>query len=1615
MSRMSSVADQLEQARQQELLDLTLRNPLLNYRTLKTRGVEIIDERAPDVFRLLVNEGRRMSFGSVTEEQKAQLRTQQEDALGALFAQPEEPVAAESDAADDAASDGAAPRHTDTTLQTPYTSPQLQKRLLNTFYHARRSIEETGVNTLYLALGMLHWYESPSSETQRRAPLLLIPVALDRTSVRGRFRVEDLGDDLGGNITLRAYLRQNAGIEWPLPDDPTAHLDVASYLDAAASAIGEHERWYIDRTAMALGFFSFTRFLMYEDLDVTNWPEANRPDQHPILRKVLDEGFSSPPDRVDDNTFLDPLLEDEETFHVVEADSSQTRALLDVRRGHNLVLQGPPGTGKSQTITNIIADAIGTGKTVLFVSEKMAALEVVKRNLDSVGLGDACLELHSHKTRKQEVLRELERTLYLGEPKGDDFEQEALHLQRTRNRLNAYADAVNTPIGDSGVRPYRAYGELERLREALDGIQRPPLEEPDMAAWDRSTFTDRQIQVQQMEAHLSDMGVPSMHPFWGSRRTSFLPTDVQALETTLTDALKALHTLSDAAETLADTVGLPAPSDADAIDTVDRAAAHLLHAPDLTGVDPHAEVWRVQAEAVRDLVDAGTRYASLRAEYDDLLIPEAWTQDVLQTRQHLAAHDRKWYRWIFGTWRAANATLAGLCQAEPPSDPDERLALLDAIREAQRLRTTLAEAPEALQTAFGSRWNGPRSDWDALASIATFLLKVHADCHNGTLPDAFLDTLVDPPPNDRLHRHREALQTAWPAYQEALAHVTETLDFDPTRRFDDNRPLLRQPLAVQADVLQACADAPAGIQKMATFNGLAQDLDEAGLAAVRRVAATWTHGPSHLVDWFEHAYFTALIARAMDERPALRRFSGAQHDETVAAFRRLDTKALEHNRVRLAQMHYDRLPARSGVGQMGVLMNEFGKKTRHMPLRTLMEQAGRPIQAIKPVFMMSPMSVPKYLPPNSVSFDLVVFDEASQVHPVDAFGAIVRGAQTVVVGDNKQLPPTSFFDASDDAERDGYEPRAGDQESILDLFLSRGAPERMLRFHYRSKHESLIAVSNKEFYDNNLFVFPSPDAEQHDLGLRYHHLPDAAYDRGGSRANKEEARVVAERVMKHARTRPDLSLGVATFSSAQQDAVRDQLEILRRQDPSCEDFFNGHPTEPFFIKNLESVQGDQRDVMFISVGYGRDANGKLTMNFGPLNRDGGERRLNVLITRAKYRCEVFTNLRADDIDLHRTNARGVRVLKEYLHFAETGTLDRATPTGGDVDSPFEAAVARALRHEGYRVEHQIGQAGFSIDLAVVDPERPGRYLLGIECDGATYHSSRMARDRDRARQAVLESLGWTIHRIWSTDWFRNPREQTERTVAAIEKARRKAQALDRANAGPDAGPDADPEEGTAAPTPKGTPASTATAPTEMPTTIERTETPPDDPAEADLATPYVAATLDIDVNRPLRDVPVKHMATWVRQIVETEHPVHTDVVARRIVAASDVSRLGKRIRQRIQKGIAYAARQEWIAHTNDILLDPSADGIPIRDRSGAGDGVRDIRRVPPQEIAAAAEQITQTAFGIAPDALIPQVARTLGFQRTGSTIEATIRAVLDDLQVRGRLLQDDGQWVVPAE
>ncbi len=1540
-----------------ELLDLGMRNPLLNYRPSRARGVEVVDELPVEVFRVLVRERKAMTFKAAPEG------AGEDDGAGGPLDQPEEGDGG----------DGPAARHVDLKLQTKLSSTRLQSRLLKTERDARTFVEEQGVNILHLALGMLRWFEAESSREARAAPLILVPVALERTNVRERFRLRYTEEELEENLSLTSKLRLEFSVD--LPGMPAQEdLDVGRYFDAVEEATAGQGRWTVDRDAVALGFFSFGKLLMYRDLDGENWPVGGGPADHPVIRNLFDEQRHEPPPQLSEEEHLDRHVHPADVHQVVDADSTQTLALLDVKGGRNLVIQGPPGTGKSQTITNLIAEAVGHGRTVLFVAEKMAALEVVKRRLDGVGLGDACLELHSRKTNKRAVLQELDRTMRLGRPKLEQVEDDLRILTELRDRLNGYSEAMNDPIGESGVTPYRAIGELVRL--GRESASLPRLDSDAMRGWIGTDFRRRQGLVEELQAKLSQMGVPSENPFYRSTRTVLVPTEEARIGEALLAARNATRALRESAAELAAALQLSPPETRSDAEVLCRAARRATQAPRIEGVRLRSGEWQARQDDLRILVQAGEKYSEVRERYDEVLIPEAWDQDLLETRQHLASYGNNPLRFVwfvFPDYWDAHNRLEGLCRGSLPDNLDQQLALVDAMLEAQRHQRVIRDHETLGASLFGAQWQGERSDWSVLARLVEWIVRLYREVGEGQLPDGLIDFLVGDPARMGLEERIATTESALVDYASSVDAAARLLELEEGARSS----LGEQSLTVQESTFDAWQRDLYRLQALVTYNQLSETCRREGLEGVLRQAESWPEAGAKLVDAYRYTWFEGLVERAFRERPALAGFDRVNHEYVVEKFRELDRLVIEHNRARLAHAHWQSVPTHEAGGQLGVLKREIQKKRRHLPIRQLVRRAGDAIQAVKPVFMMSPLSIANFLEPGALGFDLVVFDEASQVRPVEALGAIARGRQVVVVGDGKQLPPTSFFDRLVAAEDADEESMTADLESVLGLFSAQGAPERMLRWHYRSRHESLITVSNHEFYEDRLVVFPSPDRGREAAGLVYHHLPGTVYDRGGTRANVGEAKRVARAVMEHAKERPHLTLGVAAFSVAQMQAVEDQLEILRRADPSREGFFSDHPHEPFFVKNLENVQGDERDVVFISVGYGRTAAGHVPMSFGPLNQDGGERRLNVLITRARVACEVFTNLTADDIDLGRSNARGVRALKTFLRYAKDGELDVPEATGREPDSPFEESVLRALEKEGYRVEPQVGSAVFFIDLAVVDPERPGRYLLGIECDGATYHSARSARDRDRLRQEVLEGLGWRIHRIWSTDWFRNPEEELRRAAEAIEEAK-----LYRGR----------PEENGS-----GTRGRTAD--------VVRDEVP--DSVEAPSIPEYERADIRITFYGEFHQASPASLGDVVSDIVAVESPIHAQELSRRVTEAAGITRTGSRIRAVIEAAIKSAVRRKKVRRRGDFLWHPEMEVAPLRDRSGLPDASKKLEFVAPEEIEAAIARVVAESYGMDRGEIPGAVVRILlGFRRTTEATQRRITGVLDGAIARGKLVEE---------
>ena len=994
-------------------------------------------------------------------------------------------------------------------------------------------------------------------------------------------------------------------------------------------------------------------------------------------------------------------------------------------------------------------------------------------------------------------------------------------------------------------------------------------------------------------------------------------------------------------------------------------------------------VWQDKRDTIRLLIENGIIFTDSRSELEGVVTAAGWDTDVADTRRDLAIHGRSWFRWFRGTYRNAQATLRGILRNPPPRPLEDRLSILDSLIKGQESLRAIRKNQVEGQHAFGELWRKKDSDWRALSAIETWVDERPADA-----PQDFRSIVAGV--SDFTQVKPRALQLADQAktnLQEVEAIFAE-VQLDLLQAFSQEKSVA-VPLLDLVERLEAWRTYAETITKWIAYRLRREKLQGEGLSELVQRLHDGRIKAHDASDQFQMAYYESIMRQIAQREPDIAFFEGTAHERTREEFKKRDQERIELARQEVALTHYQGIPTGNAkVGEIGMVRHEMHKKRRFIPLRQLLKKAGMAIQAIKPVFMMSPMSIAQYLEPGGIDFDLLLIDEASQVRPVDALGSVCRAKRMVVMGDDKQLPPTRFFSkvlGEDIAEAMEDEFQAADTESILDLCAAQNMPSRMLRWHYRSQHHSLIAVSNRAFYDNHLYVVPSPFNDSPHLGLRFHHIRDGVFDRGGSATNRIEAQAVAKAVLEHARKYTDLSLGVGAFSVSQRDIVLDELARLRRTQEGNEQFFSADLPEPFFVKNLETIQGDERDVIFISVGYAKDSSGFMAMTFGPLSAQGGERRLNVLITRARRRCEVFSSITADDIDTNRAKGHGPHVFKEFLSYAETGNLDVPKPPGHEICSPFEEEVAKAVAANGYKLTTQVGVAGFFIDLAVVDPDRPGRYLLGVECDGATYHSSRSARDRDRLRQQVLEDRGWIIYRIWSTDWFYRPEEQLRKVLAAIEEA--KVEMARRRDAPP---------------THVNEPAQSKDGELH----IERRKPPTDSPnGETE---EYQEASFSVQRRKPPHKLSVSNMSSVVTKIVEIEGPIHRDEVARRVTRLWELNRIGRRIVGAVVAGLRKAVQLGHISQQGQFYTRKGQRMFAIRNREHASPTLRKAEMIPPQEIGCALMAVVKAHLGVRPEDAMVEVGRLFGFGSTRAQLRDVISVELKRLVNSGSLQEKNG-------
>jgi very-short-patch-repair endonuclease len=1345
-----------------KLLDLSLRNKLINFKAtakmLKVLGADLalIEDALAD----------QKSFGFETNPR---YENQKDASTGTKL--PAEAVTARLESHLKSSRD----RLKLTMLEED--KEKLDTRLTDLYRTARTAEDESGVSPLFLALGMLEWKETDRSTTILRAPILLVPVVLERSSVRAAlsgFSLSSRDEDTRINPTLLEKLRRDYGIAFDVPDvAPTdeSGVDVNRILGLFRHVVVNRKGWDV-KDEIWLGEFSFKKLLMWRDLQERE--AALR--AHPIVDQMLERPHSP---MASQGEFPNPRELDHshapaEIFTPLVADSSQLAAIQAASEGKSFVLEGPPGTGKSQTITNLIAHCMAHGKTVLFISEKKAALEVVRKRLADINLGAYCLEVHSDKARKTEVIEQLKAPLAMNVTRVQaKWQATSESLGKSRARLNEYVEALHHRY-PCELSIYECTGWLCQHADTTP----LPLSWGDPRAGDRPSLSEMRSLINEIPALLSQLGPLGSHTLKGSGLDDSSPLIERASKESTRAALKSALALNKVLDPIAKRLGVGSELNSKEIDCVAEISKQLLllsalprtlgagvgESPALVQLRSAAQTLQARQGIVRELL---THFHS------DYLASNVGEFDALHASAMSSWWPNSWLKKRTLRGRLARYTNSSEALAYAMAHLPESTA---RVRSVQDLDKQLNALEEQLIGCLGEAWTGPQTDPQNLFRCANWLETVQTTLNKLTrLDPARLKGIQESVRNlallgyddikgaGALASELKSLELARDEFAQAITREFEVLKFEPAA-LDPVAPRYLARAAKWLDGIQKALAAD-HLRFWTAWQRLRNQAAAAGLAPLVEYCEEAEGGVAELPDVFEASIRQWVVEEGLSRSAPLKNFIGKSQDQLIKEFRALDTEYLGLASAAAAARVDARIPRDSldtaSSKEWALLNKELNKKSRHRPLRKLF--AGMPslMARIKPCLLMSPLSVAQHLDTEFPPFDLVVFDEASQIPVWDAIGAIARARQAIIVGDPKQMPPTSFFSREDDEEEIIDAPE--DLESILDETMTT-LPVRRLEWHYRSRYESLITFSNRRYYDGKLVTFPSPVAEDRAVQL---HRVDGIYGRGTSRTNREEAETVVAFVLEHLRSpeRQSESIGIVTFNAQQQELIDDLLDNARREDPSLESHFSkGVGREEVFVKNLENVQGDERDVIIFSTTFGLDDIGKMSLNFGPINGANGPRRLNVAITRSRLAMHVFTSIPQQMLDTTRTTSVGVRHLKEFLDYAERGVdaLSESTQGGAeDAESPFEESVAAALRAKGWDVHYQIGCGGYRIDLGIVNPKIPGRYLAGVECDGASYHSGATARDRDRLRQFKLEELGWTLHRIWSTEWWRRPREEVE--------------------------------------------------------------------------------------------------------------------------------------------------------------------------------------------------------------------------------------------------------------
>lgn len=1248
-------------------------------------------------------------------------------------------------------------------LHSFYPEKDLNSCLTKMYRSAKTSMEENGASTLYLALGLLRWVEGKKSAAVRYAPIILLPIDISRKSANKGYSMRMRDEDAQINITLLEFLKQTFDVQInglnPLPTDEHG-LDLPKIFAIMRKGIMTLPMWDVIEAGF-IGNFSFSQFVMWNDIH----NHSDMLERNDIVRSLIKGA-------VDWDCTMPEGVDSDEAYLPVTADASQLRAINMAANNVSFVLHGPPGTGKSQTITAMIANALTKGKTILFVAEKMAALEVVQKRLEALGIGDFCLELHSNKATKKAVLDQLKKNLEIGVyGLKTEYDQKIEDIRAMRADLDDYVQKLHER---------RAFGKsLKELIDIYETIPDYGTELRFTSAYaqtiTQSDLDNQRRVLEQLVATGKAIGHPHGHPLSAVRQTVYTQTLKMDLEGTVSEYKTALEGLRDSVSKFVEDLQIDEPVTEQEWQDICNYAESVISAEVIPSILLNAE--------------------NLDKEFD-FPIAYATERDALATRKN----------GLLQNWREAFLTMDMSIYRTKYDDANKKFlgkgkALNNLVNEIQSF-ASFAVSVEQIPAI--------------LADIEMYQKQVAAfEPKQIQLTFEWKQILEQCPSAGALQQYKEDVKRQLAIIEQfaeqirALEKVGKLQDCTGNaRRILEDYKILKEKEQAVTDLLVLdykdedgnwienreklcdCLISNASIIKdWIVYRQFDAACRKAGLDLV---CDAYEAGLPHeqVMSVYLRSIYKAIILSVIETEPVLNSFTGNGFNERIIQFKKLDAEFMELTKEEMYYKLTHSLPSPYESveisKELNILRRAISSNGRGISIRTLFEQIPNVLTKLTPCMLMSPISVAQYLSADTTPYDIVIFDEASQLPTCKAVGVLARGKNAVIVGDPNQMPPTSFF-AGNTVDEDNLD--IEDLDSILDDCLALGMPSAHLQWHYRSRHESLIAFSNHEFYENSMLTFPSVNDREKRVSMV---KVDSFFNRKKGRVNEGEAEAIVKEIKRRYKDSElkNRTVGVVTFNISQQTLIEDMLQEEFSKDLEF-DKWASSGEEPLFIKNLENVQGDERDVILFSIAFGPDEEGKLSLNFGPLNKEGGWKRLNVAVSRARSEMIVFSTMTADMIDLKRTKSKGVESLKNFLEFAEKGKLQMSySEMAISKNQGIMDRICSEIEKAGFKTQRAVGHSKFKVDIAVINPYDEDEYLMGIMLDGDSYKQSSNTKDREVAQISVLKGLGWDLHRVWTMDWWDNKQKELDKLMsilvdkkqAAFDEAKAKGLIVDKVTA-----------------------------------------------------------------------------------------------------------------------------------------------------------------------------------------------------------------------------------------